>query len=234
MDASSWTVRWHFFATLLLFVSLTAIRLLFRLRSKQLSFAGALRAESALTVAIRWALGTVLLFAVVLYAFPWFSGFEQIRSLLVARLPQVVRAAGVLLGTAGLALLVWVHRLLGPRFSTTVTVSPAAQLITTGPYGSVRHPMYVAYLLFFTGVFLVSGAWLLAGTGMAIILTLMTVRLPQEEQHLAERFGDAWAAYAETTPRFVPGLRPPVGGPAVARPVTRNADPAAAGSDGVE
>ena len=45
-------------------------------------------------------------------------------------------------------------------------------------------------------------------TALALGMALLAVRTRQEEAHLAARFGAAWSAYAATTGRFLPRLRP--------------------------
>jgi protein-S-isoprenylcysteine O-methyltransferase Ste14 len=84
------------------------------------------------------------------------------------------------------------------------------RLVTTGPYRFVRHPMYAAYLLLFSGAFLLSANWVICAGGVGVILTLMTLRLAGEDRRLAERFDGAWLSYRETTGAFLPRLRLPV------------------------
>ncbi len=66
--------------------------------------------------------------------------------------------------------------------------------------------MYAAYLLLFLGAFLLSANWVIGAGGAGVILTLMTVRLAEEERRLEERFGDAWISYRAATGAFLPRL----------------------------
>lgn len=79
-------------------------------------------------------------------------------------------------------------------------------LATTGPYGRVRHPQYLAFVVIMLG-FLVQ--WpTLPTLIMFPVLVWMYVRLARkEEQEALEQFGDAYAGYAAATPAFLPGLR---------------------------
>lgn len=119
--------------------------------------------------------------------------------------PVALRWSGVALGVSAAAVNVWVFRTLGLNVTRTVRTRENATLVTTGPYRFVRHPLYVSGTLTFLAISLVTGswwfiAWVLPG------LILLAIRTPQEEAHLAARFGDAWHTYAARTGRFLPRL----------------------------
>jgi len=78
-------------------------------------------------------------------------------------------------------------------------------LATSGPYRVIRHPQYVAFMVIMLG-FLLQWPTLLTLL-MFPILVAMYVRLARrEEREVAEALGEAWAGYAERTPRWIPGL----------------------------
>jgi protein-S-isoprenylcysteine O-methyltransferase Ste14 len=81
------------------------------------------------------------------------------------------------------------------------------ELVTSGPFALVRHPMYLGALIASVGGVLLYRTW-------AAVLVLahemvFWVRAGKEEQALAAEFGDAWRAYARRVPAGVPVL----GGP---------------------
>jgi protein-S-isoprenylcysteine O-methyltransferase Ste14 len=79
----------------------------------------------------------------------------------------------------------------------------AHQLATSGPYAWVRHPQYVAFVLIMLG-FLLQWPTLLTLV-MFPLLVWMYARLARtEEREVAREFGEAYARYAATTPRFIP------------------------------
>ncbi len=82
----------------------------------------------------------------------------------------------------------------------------AGQLATSGPYERVRHPQYAGFLLIMVGFLL---QWPTIPTlAMFPVLVLVYRRLAiAEEREVAARFGPAWAAYAQRTPRFLPRRR---------------------------
>ena len=79
------------------------------------------------------------------------------------------------------------------------------ELATTGPYGYVRHPQYVGFILVMLG-FLVQWPTLLT-LAMFPILVIMYVRLAhQEEQEVRTEFGQVYDRYAARTPAWFPRL----------------------------
>jgi protein-S-isoprenylcysteine O-methyltransferase Ste14 len=81
------------------------------------------------------------------------------------------------------------------------------RLATTGPYGSIRHPQYVGFLLIMAG-FLLQWPTLLTLL-MFPILTLAYTRLAiSEEREVQAEFNVDYERYAATTPRFLPHFWP--------------------------
>jgi protein-S-isoprenylcysteine O-methyltransferase Ste14 len=184
---------------IVIFSSLTVVRVSYRIVS------GAVRdrifspREGMLPVVLRWILGLPLLYATGASMFapgsnPW----------MYVSVPIAGRAAGILMGFAAVLVIFLVHRELGACFSSTLVIRENHRLIRTGPYRFVRHPMYSAYLMLFIGAFLVSGNWVIGGCGVAVIATLMTVRLAREEAMLAEAFGAEHDDYRAATGMFIP------------------------------
>jgi protein-S-isoprenylcysteine O-methyltransferase Ste14 len=103
-------------------------------------------------------------------------------------------AAGLALVGCGLALRSW----------AAGTLRKGKALTTAGPYRLCQHPLYLGSLLLMPGFCLlvrhVHDAFL--ALGCVMVLYLLTMQ--REERRLAERYGDAWAAYARRTPHLVP------------------------------
>lgn len=118
----------------------------------------------------------------------------------------LVRWSGFLLGLVSLGLFVWVHRSLGSSFSRSVHVGTDHILVTDGPYWWVRHPMYGAFYLLHVAAFLMSANWFIGLTWIGGLTWIVVTRIPREEELLVERFGAAYVAYTERTPRFLPRL----------------------------
>ena len=79
-------------------------------------------------------------------------------------------------------------------------------LATTGPYARIRHPQYAAFILIMLG-FLFQWPTLITII-LFPILVVMYIRLAKtEEKESREAFGQAWDAYADRTPAFIPNLK---------------------------
>ena len=79
----------------------------------------------------------------------------------------------------------------------------ATQLVTNGPFSLSRNPIYLGNTLLLGGAGLAFGnAWFLIAAAIAAqLVTVLAIR--REEAHLASRFGPAWDAYAQRTPRWL-------------------------------
>lgn len=119
--------------------------------------------------------------------------------------PAALRWAGVVTGAASMVGALWVFRTLGLNVTRTVRTREAATLVTTGPYRFVRHPLYVNAAVTFASLSLMTRSWWFIAWVLPALI-LLAIRTPQEEAHLAARFGDAWHAYAARTGRFLPRL----------------------------
>lgn len=132
-------------------------------------------------------------------ATPWF-GFADYE------LRPVPLLAGTLLFVLGLWLFHRSHQDLGPNWSITLELREQHGLVTEGLYARVRHPMYLALLVYSAGQALVLPNWL-AGPSYGVAMALITaLRLGPEERMLRERFGAAYDGYAARTRRLIPGI----------------------------
>ncbi len=122
-----------------------------------------------------------------------------------ARLPvpeplRWLAAAGM---AASIPLLFWLFSNLGKNVTPTIQVREQANLVTSGPYRWVRHPLYsIATLQIFLLSLAASNAFFMATALMALLF--LAWRAPQEEARLIERFGDEYREYMRRTGRFVP------------------------------
>ena len=95
--------------------------------------------------------------------------------------------------------------LLGAAWQVLYKAQRSHTLAVTGPYGVIRHPQYVAFIVIMLG-FLLQWPTILT-LAMFPILVVMYVRLAHhEEREAATEFGEQYAAYASRTPGFFPRL----------------------------
>lgn len=127
------------------------------------------------------------------------------RQALTFTLPPWLRWAGFALGLLCLPLLVWVELALGRFWSAHLTLREGHKLITSGPYASVRHPMYTVLTGLFAALTLVSGSWMLVFL-LVVVVSALASRVSKEEHMLIEQFGDEYRDYIQRTGRFLPKI----------------------------
>jgi protein-S-isoprenylcysteine O-methyltransferase Ste14 len=138
-----------------------------------------------------------------------FAGEFVIGALLQSRAP-LAAPAGALRWSLGLALIALglafglTARSLMSRAGTSPNpLVPSTALVETGPFRLSRNPLYVSMVLVFGGLaFLLRTPWALVLMPVAIAVVQVWAIVP-EERYLAERFGDAYAAYRARVRRWI-------------------------------
>ncbi len=120
-------------------------------------------------------------------------------------LPTWLRWIGVVTGALCSLLMYWTLSSLGKNLTDTVVTRAEATLVTNGPYRWVRHPFYVTAALLMASVTVLTANWFI-GVNSVVVLALLAIRTPKEEQMLIERFGQQYRDYMATTGRFFPRL----------------------------
>jgi len=120
-------------------------------------------------------------------------------------LPQGPAAywTGATLLAAGLAFSAWARHHLGHNWSGTVTLMQGHELIRTGPYRIVRHPIYTGLLTAILGTAVTLGQW--RGLVALVLFTGGILRkISIEERLMCEIFPDQYARYSAEVPALVP------------------------------
>jgi len=113
--------------------------------------------------------------------------------------------SGAAITAAGLMFCVWARHYLGENWSQAVTVKEGHELIQSGPYRLVRHPIYTGLLLAFAGSAIARGEWrgLLA---VALMFVTLWNKLRLEEKWMREQFGESYENYCRRVSALVPRL----------------------------
>jgi protein-S-isoprenylcysteine O-methyltransferase Ste14 len=120
-------------------------------------------------------------------------------------IPMAGVAAGLALELAGVALAVRARVALGKHWSGRITIKVEHELIRTGPYRRMRHPIYTALLMLYLGAALISGETHAAiGFVLVVIAYMRKVRL--EEAKLVEAFGEGYQEYQMAAWGLFPGM----------------------------
>ncbi len=112
---------------------------------------------------------------------------------------------GAALTVAGLVFAVWAREHLGRNWSRSVTIKQGHELITTGPYGVVRHPIYTGILTGFLGM-AIAISQVRGFIAFVLVFLALWTKLRREEQWMRSQFGETYAAYAHQTAALVPYL----------------------------
>ena len=118
----------------------------------------------------------------------------------------LLSVAGASLYFPGVCLYLWALVTLGSEFGVSGLLGAELyqehKLITHGPFGIIRHPMYAGVILAAVGSLLIFRTWALV---VFLPLSLVVLgRAKREENLLAQAFGDRWRAYAAEVPKWFP------------------------------
>ena len=133
----------------------------------------------------------------------WFE-----RSWLATRiLPQssAFEIAGLVLTIAGCAFAAWARITLGGNWSSQATVKANHELVVTGPYALMRHPIYTGLATAALGT-----AFAIAEVrcilGMVVIVLALFVKISHEEKFMMQTFPEGYPRYRRRVKALIPGL----------------------------
>jgi len=111
--------------------------------------------------------------------------------------------AGLAITILGLAFTVWARVHLGRLWSGAVTLKEGHQLIRSGPYGIVRHPIYTGLVVASAGTALARGT-IGAIVGLVLIIGVCLIKIRVEERLMTEQFPDAYRDYRREVRTLIP------------------------------
>jgi protein-S-isoprenylcysteine O-methyltransferase Ste14 len=116
----------------------------------------------------------------------------------------VLRGIGAALVACGLGTAVWARVAMGRNWGMPMSEKEQPELVTSGPYRLIRHPIYSGILLATIGTALaVSLGWLLPA---AVIAAYFGYSATVEERILTEQFPDTYPGYRAQTKMLIPFL----------------------------
>ena len=110
---------------------------------------------------------------------------------------------GVVLTAGGIAVAFWARWHLGTNWSGVVTLKQGHELIRTGPYRTIRHPIYTGILLALLGTAITFGE-VRALLAVAIAWSSFYIKARREELFLSQEFGPSFAEHKRSTGMFLP------------------------------
>jgi len=114
----------------------------------------------------------------------------------------VLAGIGLALWAAGLAVAVWARLYIGRNWGMPMTRRKEPELVTTGPYRLIRHPIYAGILLAMAGTALATTLFGLIA--VAVIAGFFTFSATREERFLAGEFPETFPPYKAKTKMLIP------------------------------
>jgi protein-S-isoprenylcysteine O-methyltransferase Ste14 len=102
----------------------------------------------------------------------------------------------------GIGYAIWARHHLGRNWSGTPSMKEDHELVTSGPYRFVRHPIYTGMTLALLGSALVGG--LIWGIVFAVFTGMFLFRIPVEERYMMQLFPDQYPEYKKRTKALIP------------------------------
>lgn len=148
--------------------------------------------------ASKWGIILAMIGFWLIWAYVRPAGFEKSALSLIA---------SMILGPPSVALAWAATRHLGRHWRYEAALSEDHELIQTGPYRWVRHPIYASML----GMLLATGAawtwWPMFVAAVIVFLAGTEIRVRAEDGLLAERFQESFIAYRSRVPAYIPFIR---------------------------
>jgi protein-S-isoprenylcysteine O-methyltransferase Ste14 len=111
-------------------------------------------------------------------------------------------ALGLVLFVLGLGFAIWARIHIGRNWGTPMTRKEEPELVTSGPYHLVRHPIYSGMLVAGSGTAVGLSWWWLTAVVLAGIYFVYSATV--EERYLTEQFADGYRVYKRSTKMLVP------------------------------
>lgn len=185
---------------ILVFTVFSFIRIRYQLKARKAGYV------TVISESKKYSILLALLICYEVFTLFLFLLYPQALAFANISLPLWLQFLGVIIAAGALCLFIWVHRNLGKYFSISLKVYSEHQLVDTGPYRWVRHPMYTAFYLLHIAAFLMTANWFIGITWTAGLTAIMLLRISREEKMMLEIFGDKYRAYMDRTGRFLPKL----------------------------
>jgi len=148
----------------------------------------------------------MVLWSVVLFL-PFFTIFSDWLTFAYYTPYTLLQIVGAFVFITGLWILWRSHVDLGRNFSPSLFIRNRHTLVTAGVYRTIRHPMYLSFLMWALGQALLISNWLAGPLGLIAFALIYLFRIEREEKQLLETFGDQYVSYQKVTGRLIPKLK---------------------------
>jgi len=142
----------------------------------------------------------ILAFLIIAKFSPILSHYFEHRELPYSKL---ISYAGIIIMIAGLSVAIWARKTLGANWSGIPTLKENHELIRTGPFHYVRHPIYSGILLLILGNLLALGNFT-SGYIFFIAFAVFVIKSRVEERLLNQQFPVEYPEYKKVTKAIIP------------------------------
>ncbi len=149
-----------------------------------------------------YSVARIAIVALLAYLYP--GGVRRIFcTLITASRGLPMNVAGVSLSVSGVAFAIWARRHLGTNWSLNPSLKEDHQLVTSGPYRFLRHPIYTGMLTGLLGSLLAtfSPVWFYL---LIVMIVTFIYRVHVEDNMMMQTFPEAYAAYKKKTKALIP------------------------------
>ena len=156
--------------------------------------------EEGIFVGLLASLWGIAILLPLLYIFTQWLSFADFD------LPTWVGWIGVVTFALALLLLWRSHAELGRNWRVTTEIREGHNLVTTGIFRYIRHPMYSAHWLWGIAQILLIHNWIAGLASLIVLLPMYLLRTRREEQMMLDEFGEEYRLYMKRTGRITPRL----------------------------
>jgi protein-S-isoprenylcysteine O-methyltransferase Ste14 len=153
-----------------------------------------------------WIQVAILILGLLLCVPLFYYGWVRLIQLAPAT-KQITSVLGLVIYMLGMSFLFWARRTLGKNWGISTSLQAKLhddhELIQSGPYALVRHPIYFGAWVFMLGLLLLYPMWVILILAISMVASF-SMRAQREEIVLEERFGNAWVEYRKRTKRIIP------------------------------
>jgi protein-S-isoprenylcysteine O-methyltransferase Ste14 len=141
-----------------------------------------------------------------IFFFGWMAlGARRYDDRIGAALPGWLKVPGLLLMIpSGILALACIGNFIGRGRGTPAPFDPPRVFVAAGPYRYVRNPMYVGGLFFLAGLALLEGSVSILIFAAVLFIAAHLLVVLYEEPVLRSRFGESYASYLRSVPRWLP------------------------------
>ena len=144
---------------------------------------------------------------IVVQMLGYWAIFLPARQFLAQPIPLWRIAVGAGFGLVGIWLASSAIRHLGKQWQIRAAINDDHELVTSGPYRIVRHPIYASMFAMYLMNVLMLGTLPWWPIGIALFLAGIEIRIHMEEALLRDRFGVLFEAWKSKVPAYLPLIR---------------------------